>query len=289
MRLARPLPPSEEPGDNLLRHLGTLALDTVPGLSGMHVADDLTLRAVSDFGRWFRARLVLDPSGVPLGLEDGAIGWLRDPAGATLPSRHAGDAESLAPIPGGGWLVGFERAHRIWRYRTLDGRAEPVAGPPGLDRAPFNGGLEALAVLADGRWLALTERLWPEGGAWHDRVGWIGGPGRWHRFAYRCERGYDASDACALPDGGALVLERRFTWAEGFTARVRHLPPPVAAAPVLMEPTTIAALHAPLPSDNWEAISAFRHGGRLLVAILSDDNGTPLQRALLSVFVWPGR
>ncbi|WP_376100099.1 hypothetical protein ACE7GA_04685 [Roseomonas sp. CCTCC AB2023176] len=89
-----------------------------------------------------------------------------------------------------------------------------------------------------------------------------------------------------MPGGGALVLERRFTWVEGFSARVAHLPGPIGDG--VIEGATVALLGPPLPTDNWEGISAFRHRGRLLVAVLSDDNEIPLQRSLLSVFVWPG-
>jgi hypothetical protein len=204
-----------------------------------------------------------------------------------------GDAESLARLPDGGWLVGFERLHRIWSYRRLDGPAVPVEAPPGLDDSPYNGGLEALAVLADGRWLAVTERLVAPGGTYRDRTGWIGGPGRWARLTYRAQPGFDPSDACAVPAGagagatagGALVLERHFSWTEGLSAVISHVAPLAAG---LVEGSILARLAPPLPNDNWEGITAFRHRGRLLVAVLSDDNENPLQRALLSVFVWPG-
>lgn len=288
--VARVLREGEDATGNVLRWLGTIEVDGsvagVVGLSGLHVAEDLVLHAVSDVGRWFRARLVLSAEGAPLRLADGASGPLRDPAGRPLSRRIVGDAKSLAALPGGGWLVGFERLHRIWRYRTLDGFAEPVEAPPGLDAAPTNGSLEAVTVLADGRWLVVTERLVPPGGTGRDRAGWIGGPGRWERLTYRASPWADPSDACGLPDGGVLVLERRFNWSEGFSAVVSHVPGPIAGGRV--EGVAIAHLAPPLPTDNWEGISAFRHRGRLLVAVLSDDNEVPVQRTLLSVFVWPG-
>ncbi|WP_376096332.1 esterase-like activity of phytase family protein [Roseomonas sp. CCTCC AB2023176] len=163
---ARVLREGEDGSGNLLRWLGTIVMEAegTAGLSGLHVAEDLTLHAVTDIGRWFRARLVLGADGAPLGLEDVAGGALRDPLGRRLGRGVEGDAECLAALPDGGWLVGFERAHRIWRYPRLDGPAEVVESPPGLDDAPYNGGLEALAVLSDGRWLAVAERLVPQRG-----------------------------------------------------------------------------------------------------------------------------
>jgi hypothetical protein len=40
----------------------------------------------------------------------------------------------------------------------------------------------------------------------------------------------------------------------------------------------------PLPVDNFEGVSAFTHRGRLLVAVISDDNQNRLQRGLFLLF-----
>ena len=290
--LTRPEPLPEGFPDPLagmaLRPLGVLRIDTealgADGLSALHVAPDLTLTSVSDRGRWCQARLVLAPNGAPLGLESPRAGSLRDIAGHPL-QGFLGDAECLAALPDGSWLVGFERLHRIWRYRHLDGHAEPVGAPPGIMGWPGNGGLESLGVLPDGRWLAIAEsERAPEDGT--ARVAWIGGPGAWHRFAYRPAPGHDPSDLCPLPDGGALVLERHAEFPEGFSARLTRLPP-LPVAPEMMEGRLVAHLAPPLPSDNWEGVSAFRHGGRDLVAVISDDNQLFFQRTLLMILGWP--
>ena len=270
-----------------LRPLGVVAIDTerlgADGLSALHIAPDLTLTAVSDRGRWCRARLVLSPEGVPLGLEAPRSGPLRDIAGRPF-QGFLGDAECLAALPDGSWLVGFERLHRILRYRSLDGPAEPAPSPPGIAQWPGNGALESLGVLPDGRWLAIAESARPprDDGA---RVAWIGGPRDWRRFAYRPAPGHDPSDLCPLPDGGALVLERHASFPEGFSARLTRLPP-LPATPGTVEGTLVAHLAPPLPSDNWEGVSVFRHRGRNLVAVISDDNQLFFQRTLLMVLAW---
>jgi len=38
------------------------------------------------------------------------------------------------------------------------------------------------------------------------------------------------------------------------------------------------------PAENWEGLATLRHDGRLLVAIVSDDNHTLTQRSLLLLF-----
>ena len=149
---ARPLALPALPGGKL-EPLGALIIDNAVlgfgGLSGLHLTDDLQLTAISDIGRFFRARLVLDAGLRPLGLAELRTGFLRDGAGAPLPRGFPSDAESLARLPDGSWLIGFERWHRLRAYRELDGPAQYVEAPPELAEAPGNGGLESVAVLAD--------------------------------------------------------------------------------------------------------------------------------------------
>ena len=292
--LSRPVPLPDKPRpEGGGRVLGVLELDGSAlggdGLSGLRIETPEDgpprLWAIGDRGSWSTARLRLDARGVPLALEEARTGRLHDTHGQELRPMYQADAESLARLPEGGWLVGFERWHRIWRYRDLDGPAEAVGPLPGLEEAPLNGGLEALAVLGDGRWLALAEQLPVAGDPWL-RAGWLGGPGRWTRIAYRPRRGFDPSDACPLPDGGALVLERRFAWTEGLSGRLAHVTAAALAAAregTVLEGETVLDLRPPLPTDNWEGVGAFRHAGRLLAALVSDDNAIPVQRSLLMV------
>jgi hypothetical protein len=45
---------------------------------------------------------------------------------------------------------------------------------------------------------------------------------------------------------------------------------------------------APLPAENWEGIAVARLGDETLVALISDDNESVLQRSLLLLFAWRG-
>ncbi|MBR0655889.1 esterase-like activity of phytase family protein [Plastoroseomonas arctica] len=253
------------------------------GLSGLHLAQDLTLTAVSDLGRWLTARLVVEGL-VPRALVDVRTGYLRDGAGLPLQGRE-GDAECLARLPDGTWLVGFERWHRIRAYRSLNGAGDYVEAPPGLEAAPPNGGLESLAVLADGRWLAIAEYL--EGPVRGTAMAWLGGPRRWVSMAYRPAQDFAATDACALPDGGALVLERHFSIFGGFSARLMHLPAAMirAARPgTVLEGRQILSTRDALPPENWEGVSVTRMQGGLVAALVSDDNERSFQRGLVALF-----
>ena len=265
--------------------LGGLVLDTqvlgADGLSGLWLGGDLGLAFVGDRGRYAMARLVLR-GGRPAGLAEIVSGPLCDGSGQPLQPGYEADAEALARLPDGTWLVAFERWHRIRAYRRLNGAAAYVEAPPGLERARRNAGLEALTVLADGRWLAIAE--WLPGALPGMTLGWIGVPGRWTGIAYRPRQDFSVSDAAALPDGGALVLERRFSLLEGFDARLCRVSAAQlaeAASGAVLEGEEVLHLAPPLPADNWEGVAVAEHDGAWLVALVTDDNQSPLQRSLL--------
>lgn len=285
---ASPIPPLALPPGSRLESRGGLLLNRhaigFGGLSALHVGDDLTLTAISDHGHWLEARLDLGPAGMPLGLSGLRGGMLDMGFPIPLPRSVARDAESLARLPDGTWLIGFERWHRIRAYPRLDGPGRLVENPPpGIGAQPNNNGLESLAVLADGRWLAVSEGLGVEEDALR---AWLGRPGRWTPLRYRPSPGYVPTDAAPLPDGGALMVERRFSLFEGgFGGRLLHIP---AAALAAAGPETVLEaelLLDSLPRENWEGVSAFRHAGRLWVAMMADDNEMFFQRGLLLLFI----
>jgi len=278
------------PARPFLEPLGALTLDTSAwgfgGFSGLHLAPDLTLTAVSDLARWWRAPLILR-EGLLTGLGQVRHGPLRDSAGAPLRRGTPGDAESLTRLPNGDWLVGFERQHRILRYRDLAGPGVPFDAPPGLESAPGNGGLEGLTLLADGRLLALAEQL-PGPAGPESRAAWLGtiqGPRvAWRPTSHIPAPGLEPTDVAALPDGGALVLERRFSWLGGFTVRLARIAPQAlgGAAPLTAE--TWLELPPDAPAENWEGVAVVQLGGRTLVALISDDNDSRLQESLLLLY-----
>ena len=288
--LASPFALPDLPGNPVLRPLGGLEIARhelgFGGLSGLHIAPDLTVTVISDIGRFAEMSLTLDTELRPLRLALRRTGRLADGAGRPLPRGHAGDAEALARLPDGSWLVAYERWHRIRRHAALDGPGSYVEAPPGLERAAANAGLESLAVLADGRWLAIAEEL-PLPEAPGLTAGWLGGPGAWVPIGWRPAPGMQPVDAAPLPGGGALVLERGFSLFGGFSARLTRIGAPALAAAhagSVLEGEEILRFEPPLPVDNYEGVAVLRHQGRLLVGIISDDNENRLQRTLLLLF-----
>jgi hypothetical protein len=290
--VAQPFALPDIPGP--LRPLGGLVIDAKAlgggGFSGAHLAPDLTLTLISDRGHWAEARLLLEGL-TPIGLQPLHHGPLRDEAGRPLPRGFNADAEALARLPNGTWLVAFERRHRIRAYRRLDGPGVYVAAPPGLEAAPPNGGLESLALLQDGRLFAIAETFAPPERP-ELRHAWLGVPGRWVPLYWQPAPGFHPTDAAILPDGRALVLERRFSLLGGFAARLAMNAPEAlrsaSEGAVLRGEPILMLDDAALPAENWEGIAVTRFGDQTLVTLISDDNESVLQRSLLLLFAWRG-
>ena len=124
------------------------------GISSIRVLPDgERLVAVTDEGSWLSARLV-HRRGFLEGVEGVEMGALLGPDGKAPEDKDAHDAESLALLKDGSFVVGFERHHRLLRYPSGTGRPDgvptPVPSPPGLEKAPLNGGIESLVMLRGG-------------------------------------------------------------------------------------------------------------------------------------------
>jgi hypothetical protein len=103
------------------------------GISGLSIATDGKLYAVSDNGYWLSAKIKVDQNGALVNLID----WQIAPILSTTNTPVTGalrDAEALANAGDGSFLVAFEGAHRIWRYspppETFQSMPIPVPIPP---------------------------------------------------------------------------------------------------------------------------------------------------------------
>ncbi|HEY5711465.1 MAG TPA: esterase-like activity of phytase family protein, partial [Allosphingosinicella sp.] len=196
------------------------------------------------------------------------------------------DTEAML-IRGGEMWVAFEHHNMIWRYRRAGPAALSSARPPAMRSWPGNAGAEGLVRLGDGRFLVFGE------GRDDDRplgpaVLFAGDPSvpgtPATSISYRRAPGYRASDAALLPDGRILLLTRRFSAWQGWSARLAVADVTHLGAESVIEAREIAALQAPLTVDNMEALSVTREGARTIVWIASDDNFGALQRTLLLKF-----
>ena len=221
---------------------------------------------------------------------------VRDPRFAELPDgpgrgwhKRERDSESLARDPATGQLgVGFERANAIWRYAPDFMRAQAHAAPRMMADWPENGGPESLVRLRDGSFIVLAES--EDGDAKGTRRGlWFAGDPvlagqRGFAFSYRPPTGFKPTDAAELPDGRLVVLNRKASLREGFTAVVTIVDRGAVRPRGIVAGREIARFAAPVVHDNFEAVAVTREGKDTILWIASDDNQLFLQRSLLLKF-----
>jgi hypothetical protein len=258
------------------------------GWSDLRVSPDgRTLSSISDLGSWLTATIDYDSQGDLDGLSNGRIGSLRGLDGKPLSNKIEADAEGMAAMPDGSWLVSFERNHRIWHYPTLDGTPVPLNLPDGFTRQPENGGVEALTALNDGRVVAISEEYSTTSGF---VVGWIGQPaaeGRytWQTFQYAKIPDFNPTALAPLPEGGFVLLERAYDVARGVRVRVMKVEAAELQPGATVRARELARLVSPLAVDNLEGIAATKGSrGETLLWLISDDNFSPMQRNLLLLF-----
>ena len=104
------------------------------------------------------------------------------------------------------------------------------------------------------------------------------------RFSYRPPAGYLATDAAQLPDGKLIVLNRHFSFTDGFRAALTVIDPRDIQGGAELKGELLAEFRPPLNIDNMEGISVTRERGHTILWLISDDNQISLQRTLLMKF-----
>ncbi|MDG2534596.1 esterase-like activity of phytase family protein [Sphingomonas sp. HITSZ_GF] len=254
------------------------------GFSSMQIKGD-RFTLLSDGGTFIRFRMGADwaPRELRFGdLPDGpGSGWL----------KAQRDSESMTSDPATGHIwVGFENYNAIWRYDDGLTRAERSVRPGAMRGWSANGGPESMVRLADGRFVVLSETSRPKGSrTGREALLFAGDPtapgAEPIRFTYLPpDEAYDPSDAVQLPDGRLIVLNRRFSVPDLFTARLTLVDPRAIRAGAVVKGQEIAALAPPLLHDNYEALAVTREGKDVILWIASDDNQQFWEWSLLLKF-----
>jgi hypothetical protein len=97
---------------------------------------------------------------------------------------------------------------------------------------------------------------------------------------------FDVTDAAPLPDGGLLVLERRFRWGEGVKMRLRLIKQQQLQPGATIDAESLIDADTSREIDNMEGLAAHvGPGGEIVVTMISDDNfNHGLQRTILLQF-----
>ncbi|MEP2827676.1 esterase-like activity of phytase family protein [Parvibaculum sp.] len=273
--------------------------DDFGGWSGLAVSSDgAAMLSVSDKGHWLSAILLYDERGRLSGMAEAKIAPMLGLDGKPVSGKLLGDAESLVIAPGatdslmGKAYVGFERAHRIWRYDLeaygAEAKPEQLLTQRHFGRLNNNGGIESLELLPgsspekDRRILAITEdTLDPLGhikgfiADGHD-IAW---------FGVKAREPYSPTDMAKLPNGDLLLLERRYSPLGGVGMQMRLIRSDALKPGEVIDGEVLVDVGQRYSIDNMEGL-AIREDekGNLYVYVISDDNFNPLQRTLLLMF-----
>jgi hypothetical protein len=246
--------------------------------------------SASDKGTWFTGRIVYGKVGELAGLADVEAAPMLGHDGKPLTERGWFDTESIA-LDGSQVYVGIERVNRIMRFDFGKGytsaRGEEVEVPSEIRGMPFNGGLEAMVVVPrdrplGGTLIAISERGLDAG---RDITAFlISGPSP-GRCAIRRTDSFDVSDACLLPSGDLLILERKFSLTGGIGIRIRRIQINAITPGALVDGPSIFEADLGQEIDNFEGLSAFvNDNGEIVLTLVSDDNFSLIQRTLLMQF-----
>lgn len=194
------------------------------------------------------------------------------------------DVEAATQSPTGETWFGLEADSRFFHIAKGATKGRFVTIPEIADW-PINGGVEALARLVDGRWLALCESCGTGKGGLHLGLLFPREPGKGapERIGMTFTPGYDPVDAAALPDGRIVILTRRLAF----------FPPHFSSALMIADPAEwqrgrpwptheVARIDGPALRENYEGmlIEPSASGG-LSVWLVSDANFAAVQETRL--------
>ena len=267
------------------------------GLSGLQIVNQgRRLIAISDSGYWLTAKIERDGDQNFKALQNVKMIKIYSGAGPRgAVDKYFRDAEGIARL-NNQLYVSFEGAHTISEYGyTKTGlllNPRVLKLPDDLTKTQINKGMEALAhaprgTTLEGHLVAILER----GGRRHQPTyGWIINPQGTSditgRFTLQRDNLFDITGAEFLKNGDLVVLERRFTLATGAGMRLRLI-----KADELKKGATITGkvlFEAGLSHriDNMESVSIYENeAGETILALISDDNHSVLQRTILLEFV----
>ncbi len=267
------------------------------GFSGLHILDGgRRLLAVSDTGNWLKADIKRGTDGAIHGLDNGKMGPLYSGKGPRHKApKYFVDAEALV-VSKDEAFIAYESINEIARYNLKHEQPflhpELLKLPSGVDKVSSTKGLEALALgreksALSGHLVAISERGKNRRDA---SFGWIvkpDGPSEKEGF-FRVARDnlFDITDAIFLKNGNLLLLERRFTIADGVAMRFREIEAQNIVKGAHLKGNIIMQADFTYRLDNMEGLSLYENGqGEMILAVISDDNHSLLQRTILMEFV----
>ena len=189
------------------------------------------------------------------------------------------DSESIAMDANNNYYISFESNHRIMMHTEVEGKGIFVPKHPMFRKLSVNKGIEALAIDNENRLIAIPEK--PPLGISDVPIFRLQN-NKWEIIKYvKIEDNFLVTDAEILPMGLLLILERKFSWTQGFKTRFRliSLDKFDNTEPIIVFTSTANQF------DNLEGMTFWKDKkGEMRILTVSDDNFHPLQQSEIREF-----
>ena len=198
--------------------------------------------------------------------------------GEHLTGRNT-DSESIVLDANNNYYISFESNHRIMMHAEIGGKGVFMPKHPMFNKLSVNKGIEALAIDNDNRLIAIPEK--PPLGISDIPIFRLQN-NKWKIIRYvKIKDNFLVTDAEILPQGLLLILERRFSWTQGFKTRFRLISLDKFDN---TEPITVFT-SAANQFDNLEGVTLWKdRKGDMRILTVSDDNFHPLQQSEIREF-----
>ena len=249
------------------------------GFSGLLTKNEGTeALVVTDKSFFFVLELRRDDNDFLTGYSVIKKGRILSSKGEHLNGRNT-DSESIAMDANNNYYISFESNHRIMMHTEVEGKGIFVPKHPMFRKLSVNKGIEALAIDNENRLIAIPEK---------PPLGMSDIPlfrlqyDKWEIIKYvKIEDNFLVTDAEILPMGLLLILERKFSWTQGFKTRFRliSLDKFDNTEPIIVFTSTANQF------DNLEGMTFWKDKkGEMRILTVSDDNFHPLQQSEIREF-----
>ena len=249
------------------------------GFSGLLIHNTGTeALVVTDKSFFFVLELRRDDNDILTGYSAIKKGRILSSKGEHLNGRNT-DSESIAMDANNNYYISFESNHRIMMHTEVEGKGIFVPKHPMFRKLSVNKGIEALAIDNENRLIAIPEK--PPLGISDIPIFRLQN-NKWEIIKYvKIEDNFLVTDAEILPMGLLLILERKFSWTQGFKTRFRliSLDKFDNTEPIIVFTSTANQF------DNLEGMTFWKDKkGEMRILTVSDDNFHPLQQSEIREF-----
>ena len=250
------------------------------GFSGLLIKNAGTeALVVTDKSFFFVLELHRDDNDILTGYSVIKKGRILSSKGEHLNGRNT-DSESIAMDANNNYYISFESNHRIMMHTEVEGKGIFVPKHPMFRKLSVNKGIEALAIDNENRLIAIPEN--PPLGISDIPIFRLQN-NKWEIIKYvKIEDNFLVTDAEILPMGLLLILERKFSWTQGFKTRFRliSLDKFDNTEPIIVFTSTANQF------DNLEGMTFWKDKkGEMRILTVSDDNFHPLQQSEIREFL----